>query len=146
MKPYREITDDQWRVIAPMLPESRPRSDPRGRPLSNTRAVLNGVIWVLSSGASWASLPRTFPPYQTCHRRFKAWHEEGVLECIVQLVFGATGEATYQDILSRMRSGRERSKEARHAAAQRPPTPGKLGHRRLGARARASAPPILRAK
>lgn len=108
MRPYREITDDQWRLIMPMLPESRPRKDPRGRPLSNTRAVLNGVLWVLCSGSSWASLPRNFPPYQTCHRRFKAWHDEGVLERIVKQLFGNTSDVAYNHILSRMRNGRER--------------------------------------
>ena len=108
MRPYREITDDQWRRIAPMLPESRPRKDPRGRPLSNTRDVLNGVLWVLCSESSWASLPRNFPPYQTCHRRFKAWHDEGVLEHIVQHLFGTSSDSVYSHILGRMRAGRER--------------------------------------
>ncbi len=134
MRPYREITDDQWREIAHMLPENRPRRDPRGRPLSNTRAVFNGVMWVLSSGSSWASLPRTFPPYQTCHRRFKMWHDEGVLERILRHVFGASGEATYQEIVGRMRSGRERSKEARRAAALRPPLPSDMRRHRLRVR------------
>jgi len=128
MRPYREITDDQWRLIMPMLPESRPRKDPRGRPLSNTRAVLNGVLWVLCSGSSWASLPRSFPPYQTCHRRFKAWHDEGVLECIVQQLFGAASDAVYATTINRMRTGRER---AAHAAgiALRPPLPVDYAHR-----------------
>lgn len=134
MRPYREITDDQWRQIAPMLPESRPRRDPRGRPLSNTRAVLNGVMWVLSSGSSWASLPRTFPPYQTCHRRFKVWHDEGVLERILSQLLGASGDATYQEIVGRMRSGRERSTAARQAAALRPPLPGDMRRHRVRAR------------
>jgi len=128
MRPYREITDDQWRLILPMLPENRPRKDPRGRPLSNTRAVVNGVLWVLCSGSSWASLPRSFPPYQTCHRRFKAWHDEGVLEGIVQQLFGAGSEAAYSHILSRMRSNREHA-GAPVGIALRPPTPVDYAHR-----------------
>jgi transposase len=124
MRPYREITDDQWRQILPMLPESLPRKDPRGRPLSNTRSVLNGVLWVLCSGSSWASMPRGFPPYQTCHRRFKAWHDEGVLEYVVQLLFGAASEEAYMNILSRMRTSRERT------GTTRPPMPvGYARHR-----------------
>ena len=109
MRPYREITDEQWRLISPLLPESRPRKDPRGRPLSNTREVLNGVLWVLCSGSSWASLPRSFPPYQTCHRRFKAWHDDGALEVIVQQLFGPGCAVAYTSILSRMRTSRGRS-------------------------------------
>ncbi|WP_407639228.1 transposase [Caballeronia mineralivorans] len=33
---------------------------------------LNGVLWVMYSGASWSTLPRKYPSYQTCHERFKA--------------------------------------------------------------------------
>ena len=79
MKPYRDMSDEEWQMVAPLLPELRPRSELRGRPLANTRAVLNGVLWVMYSGASWSTLPRKYPSYQTCHRRFKAWHDSGVL-------------------------------------------------------------------
>ncbi|MDR5771808.1 MULTISPECIES: transposase [unclassified Caballeronia] len=79
MKPYRDMSDEEWQMVAPLLPELRPRSELRGRPLANTRAVLNGVLWVMYSGASWSTMPRKYPSYQTCHRRFKAWHESGVL-------------------------------------------------------------------
>ncbi len=73
MKPYRDMSDEEWQMVAPLLPELWPRSELRGRPHANTRAVLNGVLWVMYSGASWSTLPRKYPSYQTCHRRFKAW-------------------------------------------------------------------------
>jgi len=79
VKPYRDMSDEEWQMVAPLLPELRPRLELRGRPLANTRAVLNGVLWVMYSGASWSTLPRKYPSYQTCHRRFKTWHESGVL-------------------------------------------------------------------
>jgi transposase len=72
MNPYRDINDEEWQRIAPLLPELRPRSELRGRPLANTRSVLNGVLWVMYSGATWSAMPRRYPSYQTCHRRFKA--------------------------------------------------------------------------
>ncbi|WP_162600854.1 transposase [Paraburkholderia sp. C35] len=72
MTPYRDITDEEWQRVAPLLPELRPRSELRGRPLANTRSVLNGVLWVIYSGATWSAMPRKYPSYQTCHRRFKA--------------------------------------------------------------------------
>ena len=80
MKPYRMLTDDEWLAVAPLLPELQPRKETRGRPLTNTREVLNGVLWVMQSGSSWSMLPRRFPSYQTCHRRFKAWQRTGVLK------------------------------------------------------------------
>ncbi|MDN7178942.1 transposase [Caballeronia sp. SEWSISQ10-4 2] len=103
MKPYRDMSDEEWQMVAPLLPELRPRSELRGRPLANTRAVLNGVLWVTYSGASWSSLPRKYPLYQTCHRRFKAWHESGVLARVMQQLFDLASEGLYALMTSRMR-------------------------------------------
>jgi transposase len=44
---------------------------------------LNGVLWVLRTGAPWRDLPPRYPPYQTCHRRFQKWESEGVLDQIL---------------------------------------------------------------
>ncbi|QIE24187.1 hypothetical protein SBC1_20800 [Caballeronia sp. SBC1] len=103
MKPYRDMSDEEWQMVAPLLPELRPRSELRGRPLANTRAVLNGVLWVMYSGASWSTLPRKYPSYQTCHRRFKAWHDSGVLARVMQQLFGGASEGLYSLMTSRMR-------------------------------------------
>lgn len=103
VKPYRDMSDDEWQMVAPLLPELRPRSELRGRPLANTRAVLNGVLWVMYSGASWSTLPRKYPSYQTCHRRFKAWYESGVLLRVMTQLFGPSGESLYTLMMSRMR-------------------------------------------
>jgi transposase len=86
MNPYRDINDEEWQRVAPLLPELRPRSELRGRPLANTRSVLNGVLWVMYSGATWSAMPRKYPSYQTCHRRFKAWYESGVLNRVMESV------------------------------------------------------------
>src|SRR5471032_76923 len=103
MKPYRDMSDEEWQMVAPLLPELRPRSELRGRPLANTRAVLNGVLWVMYSGASWSTLPRKYPSYQTCHRSFKAWHDSGVLARVMQQLFGLASEGLYSLMTSRMR-------------------------------------------
>jgi len=65
-----ELTDEQWEMIEPVLRPAR-RADGRGRPWHDTRAVLNGVLWVLGTGAQWRELPDKYPPFQTCHRRFE---------------------------------------------------------------------------
>jgi transposase len=103
VKPYRDMSDEEWQMVAPLLPELRPRLELRGRPLANTRAVLNGVLWVMYSGASWSTLPRKYPSYQTCHRRFKTWHESGVLLRVMTQLFGPAGESLYALMTSRMR-------------------------------------------
>jgi transposase len=103
LTPYRDLTDEEWLRVAPLLPELRPRSELRGRPLANTRAVLNGVLWVMYSGATWSAMPRKYPSYQTCHRRFKAWHQSGVLKRLLEQLFGAAGVDLCNSIEARMR-------------------------------------------
>ena len=78
-----DLTDKQWAVLEPIF---RPRRRPggRGRPWTEARAVLNGVLWVLRTGAPWHDLPRRYPPYQTCHRRFQLWQRAGRLELPLQ--------------------------------------------------------------
>jgi len=58
-----ELTDEQWAVIAPLFPEWAMREDGRGRPVTDTRAVMNGVLWILCTGAAWADLLGRLPPY-----------------------------------------------------------------------------------
>ena len=79
-----ELTDEQWALIKPMIPELPRRDDRRGRPWKDTREVMNGVLWILRSGARWQDLPERFPPYQTCHRRFQQWVREGTLRKVLE--------------------------------------------------------------
>ena len=51
---------------------------PRGVPRVNDRRVLNGIFWVLRSGAPWRDLPQEFGPYTTCYNRFVRWRRAGV--------------------------------------------------------------------
>jgi len=80
-----ELTDEQWAVVEPLLRPAR-RADNRGRPWRDTRAVLNGVLWVLGTGAQWRELPEKYPPFQTCHRRFQSWIRSGKLEQALKLL------------------------------------------------------------
>jgi putative transposase of IS4/5 family DUF4096 len=73
-----DLTDKQWSIIAPLF-EPKRRADGRSRPWREPRDVLNGVLWVLRTGAPWRDLPDRYPPYQTCHRRFQQWQWRGVL-------------------------------------------------------------------
>jgi transposase len=79
-----ELTDEQWTIIQPLIPEPPRRPDGRGRPWRDARAVLNGILWILRSGARWQDLPERFPPYQTCHRRFQQWVRDGTLRSILE--------------------------------------------------------------
>jgi transposase len=78
-----DLTDAQWAAIESSF---RPpvRADRRGRPWTDPRAVLNGILWVLRTGAPWHDLPRRYPPYQTCHRRFQLWQRSGRLDRLLE--------------------------------------------------------------
>ena len=74
-----DLTAAQWEKLKPLLAPKR-RSDGRGRPWRDARVVLNGILWVLRTGAPWHDLPDRYPPYQTCHRRFQQWQRDGTLD------------------------------------------------------------------
>ena len=79
-----DMTDEQWRLLEPVIPKPPRRSDGRGRPWRDTREVLNGILWILRTGARWKDLPNRYPSYQTCHRRFQQWVEDGTIEKILR--------------------------------------------------------------
>ena len=83
-----DLTDEQWEAIRASFPgPERSRTGSKGgRPWRDPRDVLNGVLWVLRTGAPWADLPGRYPPYQTCHRRFQRWAKEGVLAKVLRLL------------------------------------------------------------
>ena len=78
-----DLTEDQWNVIRAILPEDPVRPDRRGRPWSDRRQVLDGVLWILRTGAPWQDLPDRYGAYQTAHRRFQNWVRSGVLERVL---------------------------------------------------------------
>ncbi|HEX9692961.1 MAG TPA: IS5 family transposase [Gemmatimonadales bacterium] len=79
-----DLTEKQWALLKPLLPTPRVRKDRRGRPWRDPRDVLNGILWILRTGAPWADLPDRYPPYQTCHRRFQQWVRDGTLEQVLE--------------------------------------------------------------
>jgi transposase len=78
-----ELTDEQWSLIEPLF-DKTDVVHTRGRPARDAREVLNGVLWILRSGARWSDLPERFPPYQTCHRRFQQWVRDGRLKKVLE--------------------------------------------------------------
>jgi transposase len=71
------LTDEQWARIEPLLPTENP-GPKGGRPLASNREVLEGILWILRTGAPWKDLPPKYPSSSTCWRRLKRWTEEDV--------------------------------------------------------------------
>ena len=74
-----ELSDYEWTAIKPMLPNK-----PRGVRRVNDRRVLNGIFWVLRSGAPWRDLPENYGPYTTCYNRFVRWRQAGIWDQIME--------------------------------------------------------------
>jgi transposase len=68
------LSDEQWARLEPLLPKTRSR----GRPWADNRQVLEGILWVLKTGARWRDLPKEYPSPSTCWRRLRQWEEQGV--------------------------------------------------------------------
>jgi transposase len=75
------LTDAQWAKIEPLLPRM-PRTARGGRPWVEARAVIDGILWVLKTGARWRDLPAEYPSPATCWRRLNRWFDDGTWERI----------------------------------------------------------------
>jgi transposase len=71
------LTETQWKKIAPLLPKP-PKQRQGGRPWIENRLVLEGILWILRSGARWQDMPERFPHPSTCWRQLRDWEEQGV--------------------------------------------------------------------
>ena len=71
-------------VIEPLLPNK-----PRGVPRVDDRRVLNGIMWVLRSGAPWRDLPERYGPYTTCYNRFNRWRKKGIWDRLMDAIVEA---------------------------------------------------------
>jgi transposase len=81
------IPDELWARIDAMLPRHEP-SPHGGRSRLDDRWCLEGIVWMLHSGARWQDLPDCFPSPSTCWRRLKEWEETGVWEKVWQSMLG----------------------------------------------------------
>jgi transposase len=87
-----ELSDYDWSVIRPMLPNK-----PRGIPRVDDRRILNGIFWVLRSGAPWRDLPDSYGPPTTCYNRFVRWRWSDVWDRIMNAL-AAVHDAAVQMI------------------------------------------------
>jgi transposase len=73
-----KLTNEQWQRIAKFIPKPKAQPGKSGRPPQDPRDVLNGILWILRTGAQWSELPRRYPLKSTCHRYFQQWNKSGV--------------------------------------------------------------------
>ena len=70
-----ELSDEQWQRLERLLPAQKPRT---GRPNVEHRQIINGILWVLRTGAPWRDLPERYGSWSTVASRFYRWQEAGI--------------------------------------------------------------------
>src|ERR1700758_2119658 len=74
-----DLTGDEWAYVEPLIPPARRGG---GKRRVDMRAVMNGVMYILSTGCQWRYIPKDFPPRSTLHDYFTWWHCDGTLDRI----------------------------------------------------------------
>lgn len=70
-----DLTNEQWEVLAAILPPQKPKT---GRPGMDHRQMMNGILWVLRTGAPWRDVPKRYGKWTTIYSRFQRWRKQGV--------------------------------------------------------------------
>ena len=94
-----DLTDEEWALIAPGIPPGKRGGNKRTVDL---REVVNGLMYILSTGCQWRAIPKDLPPRSTLHGYFDLWSWDGTLERIHHALYVACRE----------RAGREASPSA----------------------------------
>lgn len=76
---WKPLTDEQWAIIEPIIPKQR-----MGRPRGCNRAILDAILFVLSTNIRWEEMPPGFPPKMTVYDRFRVWRAEGFFEALFE--------------------------------------------------------------
>ncbi|WP_122359038.1 IS5 family transposase [Pseudomonas ficuserectae] len=75
-----EISSERWAIIEAII--SPPQH--MGRPRRDDRQMLDGIFWILCSGAKWRDLPERFGPWKTVYQRFRQWRDNGKFEQVLR--------------------------------------------------------------
>jgi transposase len=119
-----ELSDDEWARIKAYFDDKR--TTKVGRPRSDLRTMLNGIIWIARSGAPWRDMPERYGKFTTVYGWFKRWQEEGIIAHILK---DLGCEADMQDV------GMDSTcaKVHQHAAGAKKGDPDSANHQEIGA-------------
>jgi transposase len=73
------LTDEQWALICDLFPSPAKT----GRPPTDRRMIVDGILWILRTGSPWRDLPEEFGPWGTVWDLFDKWNDEGLLDRIL---------------------------------------------------------------
>ena len=120
-----DLSDTQWALIAPLIPEAEPGGRPRK---AAGRELVDAILYFLRAGMAWRLLPHEFPPWPTVYYYLRRWQREGVWDRVHHTLVMADRE----------RVGREASPSAAILDSQSVRTSDQKGERRATTQARRS--------
>ena len=89
-----DLTDEEWALIEPLLP---PAKRGGGKRTVVMREVVNGLMYVLSTGCQWRAIPKDLPPRSTVHGYFDLWNWDGTLDRIHHALYVRCREKVERD-------------------------------------------------
>jgi putative transposase len=81
-----DVTDGQWELLQPVLPERTWRSGGPGRPPCDMRRMLNGILYLNKTGCQWRLVPKEFGHWSTIYSYFKRWRRDGVWARVMEVL------------------------------------------------------------
>lgn len=86
------LTDQEWEVLEPLLPQILPQKKQTRPSKWSKREILDGVFYQLKNGCNWGDLPKNLPPYSTVYWHYKGWREAEVIEKLMNVLHGQVRE------------------------------------------------------
>src|SRR5215216_4880885 len=77
----RDLSDQQWSRLVSILPAQKPHT---GHPNNDHRPIINGMLWVIRTGAPWRDMPERYGKWTTVYSRLQRWRKKGVWERVWQ--------------------------------------------------------------
>lgn len=80
------LTDAEWEILEPLLPEILPPKKRTRPPNWSYRHIIDGILYQLKNGCNWEDLPKDFPPYSTVYWHYKQWRSTDTIERLMQVL------------------------------------------------------------
>src|ERR1700674_4402639 len=84
-----DLSDDDWALLEPLLPEARKSAR------ADDRRIMNAIFYVLRTGMPWRDLPERYGPYTTAYNRFNRWSRRGVWKRVFDQLASKSRDSLY---------------------------------------------------
>ena len=109
-----DLTDEEWQLVEPLIPPGKPGGDKRTVVM---REVVNGLMYILSTGCQWRAIPKDLPPKSTVYDYFDLWTYDGTLERIHHALYEQCREQERRQASNRCHHRQPKREERRKRGA-----------------------------